>query len=87
MLLSHGQKHLLSWIKNSGLLEDLAHNGHSRVDRVRDDENKGLGAMFSARLRKITHNPGIDLLSFVTFEKNAESVKEMVLDEAGKGDE
>lgn len=43
--------------------------------------------MFSARLRKITHNPGIDLLSFVTFEKNAESVKEMVLDEAGKGDE
>lgn len=41
--------------------------------------------MFSARLRKIAHNPGIDLLSFVTFEKNTESVKEMVAVEAGKG--
>lgn len=57
--------HLLSWVENSGLLEDLAHNGHSRVDRVRDDEDKRLGAVLSARLGKIAHNSGIDLFIFI----------------------
>jgi len=43
------------------LLEDLADNGHSRVDGVGDDEDKGAGAVLGNALGEIANNAGVDL--------------------------
>lgn len=56
--------HLLFRVENAMLLEDLAHNGHSRVDRVRNDEDKGSRAVFRHALCQITHNACVDLQVF-----------------------
>lgn len=43
------------------LLEDLADNGDSRVDRVGNDEDKGTRAVLGNALGEIANDAGVDL--------------------------
>lgn len=43
------------------LLENLGNDGDGRVDRVRDDKNKGLGRVLSNANSNVANDTGIDL--------------------------
>jgi len=48
-------------VKNAVFFEYLRNYGHSRVNRIGDDEDKRLGSRYSDSGRKITDDPGINL--------------------------
>ena len=54
------------WIKAFVLLEHLCSNWDGRVDRVGDDENKCLGAVFSDPLDEALDNTGVDLKEIIS---------------------
>lgn len=49
------------WVENASSLENLSGDGDGRVDGVRDDEDKSLGAMFCDALDEGVDDAGIDL--------------------------
>ena len=53
--------HLLLGVKNTVLLEDRDDDGDSRVDRVGDDEDGGVGRGSRDACREIAHDAGVDL--------------------------
>ena len=53
-------------VKDASALENLSSNGDGRVDRVRDDQDESLGAVFGNALDKITDDASVDLEQVVT---------------------
>ena len=49
------------WIEDIGLLHDFGCNWDSGIDRIRDDKNICLWAMFCNPLDQVTDNTGVDL--------------------------
>ena len=48
-------------VVNTMLFEHLRNDGHSRIDRVRNDKHKGLGCDFGNSCCQISHDATIDL--------------------------
>ena len=54
--------HLPLGIKYTSLLQSLGKDGHCRIDGVRDDKDKRLGAGVGDGLGKGRANPSVDLV-------------------------
>lgn len=53
-------------VKDTLGLEDLGGNGNSRVDRVGDDEDEGVGGNLSSNLNQALDNTGVDVEEIIT---------------------
>jgi hypothetical protein len=62
-------------IENTGRFEHLRSDWNSRVDWVRDDEDKGLGGEFSDALSQVSHDSSVNLEEVIAaharFTRNA----------------
>ena len=68
---------LLLGIENTLALEDLDDDWNSRVDRVRDNKNEGLGRVCCDAGGKITNDTSVDLDRGVNVSQSLERVVRM----------
>ena len=61
-----GDTEKLLGVELAGLLEDLGGNGDGAVDRVGDDQDKGVWAGLGNALNQTFHNASVDLEQVVT---------------------
>ena len=51
-----------SWVKDTGLLEDLGEDGDGRVDWVGDDQDEGLWRVLGNGLGEVSDDGGVGVL-------------------------